>query len=562
MPRAESRKLKAEDRRPKTQNQNGNGNGHAVSLANGVTVVQPEQIPVDAIGPSPYQPRQSFPEEEIRALADSIAAQGLIQPVVVRRRRLIDRLGVQSPDPKAQSPKPKAQSHEYELIDGERRWRAHQVLGLATIRAEVQERTDAEARAIVLASALQRKELNAIEQARAFQAILDAGDAPGPTELARTLGLSQGHVSNTLRLLRLPEAWRARVISGEIPAAHARAVVPFAEKPAVLRALDKRLKRFRDYSDGRSPTVEEFADEVTEAVGDVGRPITGPGRRFVPTEEQRANLEIVEIEEYGQQVEVALNAKLYDKLAKQHLEDLAARDEKRGGGEEGRGEKAQGPKPKTKAQVEEAKRHDAARRADQARLTARKVWSWRIDRLRAAIAAGLAELDAGDQARVIAYFVCSPDAWYLAGSAIWHHKHDREELAQFACRTDGGFSGKRLWPSLARLPAEKAAFRLVEIVRELVWSSQHGPQIPMPDDVVEAMAGQFHVDLAELWKGDQRGEAGRKYYELHTREQLVELGEELGAYLNPGLDKAGMISMLQAKIALKLPKELAKPKRV
>ena len=111
----------------------------------------------------------------------------------------------------------------YELVDGERRLRAVKLLGWKTIRAEIGDYTDAQVRAIVLATALQRKDLNAIEEARAMKAALDAGDAAGPTELAQQLGLSQGQVSNRLRLLELPADVQVKIISREIPPSHARA---------------------------------------------------------------------------------------------------------------------------------------------------------------------------------------------------------------------------------------------------------------------------------------------------------------------------------------------------
>ena len=538
-----------------------------------IAVVEPRDLPIDQIGPSPYQPRQSFPEEEIRALADSIAAQGLIQPVVVRVASLDAALTA-------------ASSSRYELIDGERRWRAHQVLGLTTIRAEIQEHSDAQARAIVLASGLQRKDLNPIEQACALQAALDARDFAGPTELARALGLSQGHVSNTLRLLRLPAEWRDRVISGEITAFAARAIIPWRGRPAILKAIEKSLEDFERW-ESRKPSGEEFAERVANAVLQSGRRIDRQGcfdellgrsvPPFAPTEEQRQALDIVEIYEGvdldegegGPKIEVALNAKLWDKLQAVYVKALVAREEANREGKKargGEGEKRRGgekERPPTKAEIEAKKRHDAKRRAEQARLTARKVWYWRITRLRAALAESFLELPAGDQARVTCYFLCASSTWSLHGSEAERRAHDREGLFDFASRVDGHARPGKLWPSLAVATIEAMPERLLATVRELLWSSQHGPQIRMPDDVVEAMAGQFHVDLADLWKADQAGDWGKRYYEAHTCEQLDALREELkGPFLKTDLSKSAMVRVLQcAKPPLKLPKELAKPKR-
>ncbi len=129
-----------------------------------------ELLPVDRIEPSPWQPRIEF--GDIEALAALLREQGQLQPITVRRLA----------------------EGAYQLVDGERRWRAARTLGWTGIRAEVLELDDAAARQALLTAGLQHQSFSPIEEARAFRAALDAGDAPGPTELARRLGVSQGHV--------------------------------------------------------------------------------------------------------------------------------------------------------------------------------------------------------------------------------------------------------------------------------------------------------------------------------------------------------------------------------
>ena len=545
--------------------------------------VEHAMLPIAAIGPSPYQPRQSFAEDEIQALADSIRQHGLLQPIAVRRRR--SEGGDRSSErgdrrSEADLRSPISDLPSYELLDGERRWRSAKLVGLKEIRAEIQPCSDARARAIVIASALQRKDLNAIEQAHGFRQILDAGDAAGPTELAKILGLSQGHVSNALRLLELPEAWQRRIISGEISAAHGRELLRWKETPYVLESL---AGAFKERFEG---SAEQFAEEIdshlmqhSEVLGgehyDARTRSSAPC--FKPTAEERASLKIFEMPSRWDKKrtrEFCLNIKLFEKLQAAHAKNWAkqreASEEKSGKPKAGSGKgkaKAAPARPPTKAEVEALNRHEAQRAAEQARLTARKVWDWRIDRLREA-AAGVLKDDRTPQdrrLRVFLYFMVASEAWEFAGSAAFRHKHDREELLEFASRSrceEKQPLAKHPWKAIEAIEATAIAARLLGTAAELLWSSQHGPQVPMRDDAVEAIAKHLGVDLAGLWPADRTGSWGRKYFELHTREQLCALGDETGRYLPPMTDKAGMVRMLSGDHPLKFPKELAKAKRV
>ncbi len=124
------------------------------------------------------------------------------------------------------------------MVDGERRLRACRLpaSGQTTVRAEVRLLSDREARQIVLVSSLQRKDLNPVEEARAYRRLIDAGDAAGPTEVARLVGVSQGQVSSRLGLLELPQEVQAMVISREMTATQARALNPYAKHPGLVAA--------------------------------------------------------------------------------------------------------------------------------------------------------------------------------------------------------------------------------------------------------------------------------------------------------------------------------------
>ena len=161
-----------------------------------------EEIPVGAITPNPRQPRQVFDEETLEELAASIGAVGLLQPVVVR----------------------KIMPGHYELVMGERRWRACELAGLAQIPAIVRETSDDDLLRDALIENLHREQLNPLEEAAAYQQLLDDFSATHD-ELARKIGRSRPHISNTIRLLSLPANVQKRVAAGVLSAGHARALL-------------------------------------------------------------------------------------------------------------------------------------------------------------------------------------------------------------------------------------------------------------------------------------------------------------------------------------------------
>jgi ParB family transcriptional regulator, chromosome partitioning protein len=161
-----------------------------------------EEIPVGAITPNPRQPRQAFDEDALDELAASIREVGLLQPVVVRM----------------------IMPGHYELIMGERRWRACELAGLAQIPAIVRETSDDDMLRDALIENLHREQLNPLEEAAAYQQLLD-DFAATHEELARKVGRSRPHISNTIRLLSLPAGVQKRVAAGVLSAGHARALL-------------------------------------------------------------------------------------------------------------------------------------------------------------------------------------------------------------------------------------------------------------------------------------------------------------------------------------------------
>lgn len=164
------------------------------------------EVSTEAVSPNPRQPRQYFDEEALAELTASITEVGLLQPIVVRRT-----------DP-----------GRYELIMGERRWRASREAGLATVPAIVRETSDDDLLRDALLENLHRQELNPLEEAAAYQQLLDDFGATHD-ELAKRIGRSRPHITNTLRLLNLSPAVQRRVAAGVITAGHARALLSVEE---------------------------------------------------------------------------------------------------------------------------------------------------------------------------------------------------------------------------------------------------------------------------------------------------------------------------------------------
>ncbi len=176
-----------------------------------------DEIPVSAIAPNPRQPRQIFDEESLAELAASIRVVGLLQPVVVRR----------------------AATDRYEIVMGERRWRACQLAELSAIPAIVRDTADDDMLRDALIENLHRQQLNALEEAAAYQQLLD-DFAATHEDLARRIGRSRPHITNTIRLLNLPPGVQRRVAAGVLSAGHARALLA-VDDPQAQERLAHRI---------------------------------------------------------------------------------------------------------------------------------------------------------------------------------------------------------------------------------------------------------------------------------------------------------------------------------
>lgn len=175
----------------------------------------PREVDLDLIDPNPLQPRTRFDETRLQELAESISSTGLVQPIVVRR-----------------------QGERFQIVAGERRWRAAQIAGLLKLPVHVAEISDDKLLQTALIENIQREDLNPIEEALAYKRL---GEDSGLTQeqIAVAVGKDRASVANYLRLLRLPEQVRSRVASGELSMGHARALLAVEDPDILLKTVDQ-----------------------------------------------------------------------------------------------------------------------------------------------------------------------------------------------------------------------------------------------------------------------------------------------------------------------------------
>jgi ParB family chromosome partitioning protein len=182
-------------------------------------------LPVAFLRPNPFQPRKHFDQKELDELSHSIREKGLLQPILVRPVA-----GV---------------ADAYEIVAGERRWRAAQLAKLHDVPVVIREMGDGEALELAIIENVQRSDLNAVEEGAAYRDLMDRF---GYTQerLAEEIGKSRSHVANTLRLIRLPESVQAMIREGKLSAGHARTLIGTTNPEALAREIVKRELNVRE----------------------------------------------------------------------------------------------------------------------------------------------------------------------------------------------------------------------------------------------------------------------------------------------------------------------------
>jgi len=198
------------------------------------------ELPLDRIVPNPEQPRRQFDEDDLRELAGSLERHGVLQPVVVRRSEKAD--------------------GRYELVVGERRWRAARLAGLASLPATVKDVAPRELLELALVENVQRRDLNPIELALAFRTLLESGATQ--EQVGKRVGLDRSSVANHVRLLDLPRELQQDVENGTLSAGHAKALLSLSNPER------RRWLRDRIAGDGLSVRAAE----------ELARAAAGPGR--------------------------------------------------------------------------------------------------------------------------------------------------------------------------------------------------------------------------------------------------------------------------------------------
>ncbi|MCX8506748.1 MAG: ParB/RepB/Spo0J family partition protein [Alphaproteobacteria bacterium] len=218
------------------------------------------RLPIELLLPNPWQPRQIFSPEAMEDLIASVRVRGVIQPILVR--------------PSNDTP------GHYQIIAGERRWRAAQSAKLHEIPVVVRQLSDTEALELALIENIQRSDLSALEEAKAYRRLMDEFNHTQEI-LAQSLGKSRSHIANTLRLLNLPQSVQNLIDQGKLSSGHARALIT-APNPAILaehvvlhelsvRETEKLAQQTKFHPDGSIDKIDESAQTGSKKIAPHGR---------------------------------------------------------------------------------------------------------------------------------------------------------------------------------------------------------------------------------------------------------------------------------------------------
>ncbi len=254
-------------------------------------VRQSKQLPIEFVHPGKYQPRRKFDEEAIQGLVESIRDKGILSPLLVRR------------DPET--------ANSYELIAGERRWRAAQIAGLHEVPVIIRDLSDREALEIALIENIQRQDLTPLEEAEGFRRLMEEFDHT-QEDLARAIGKSRSHVANMMRLLALPDPVKGMVQDGSLTAGHARALLTAPDPVALARDVVKRglnVRQTEDLMRGDQPKPRKSSP------GSAPAPVIKDVNLLTLEEEISARIGLkVAIDPHGQRGTITIHYQTLDQL--------------------------------------------------------------------------------------------------------------------------------------------------------------------------------------------------------------------------------------------------------
>lgn len=413
-----------------------------------------ELVEREKIEASPDNPRKHFDQEKLAELATTIKAHGILEPLLLRELddgRLI-------------------------VAGGERRLRAAEIAGLGLVPAMIRRMTDREFAEVQLIENLQREDLNALEEAEAFERATTAGGYT-QQQLADKLAVTQGHVANRIRLLELPDMFRKAVAAGRLPPTHARHVLPWVDCPRVMKAIAKALPE-----DGsRLPTVDDWSRSCLAAMRNATRemdPKAWHGPKFDLTAAIRARLDVRDVPQLwgkGQQAR-AFNAKLWDRLQSAAAKQSASQEAERS-------EKAE---RKRAGKAKQAKAGDARENTFGPALA-----EWKQEWYSAQIAARLPKLP---EARL----------WtLLLAAASWSHSWDGWQLWELLCSGAGKRDSMKCLNSLLSVKPAGVGDLVRRLLAQLFGTDgdrQSGPSW-WDDGMLPAIATAVGVTLKD-WQPD------------------------------------------------------------
>jgi ParB/RepB/Spo0J family partition protein len=462
-----------------------------------------DEVSIDLIMPS-HNPRQVFNQEAIEQLAESIKANGILQALLVA---------------------PPGLEGRYELIAGERRLRAAKLAGLTTAPVRIVEKTDQEMATARLAENLLREDLNPIEEALGYQDMLDRFASEGLTQkaLGEQLGRSQAHISNRLRLLKVPEKWRNKLIAGEITDHHIWALVPWSDRPQVFDEVERLIKdqrRWTQYDDPPGP--DQFRAYVETAVLNLSRPLktgshfndrkqTWRNVTIKPTEEQREQLDLFEFQspDKDHSKTRAWNIPLWEKLAGEQVRKQQDREAK----------KAETAKAAAKS-AEISPEQQKQRAEQQAKQYAKKLYRWKVGWLQTLIGHQIESLTEAQVFHLIFLFAINPEtgdrfrSWSLTMGRGGDYGHD----------------GSWAWTAMQESDAATVS-RAQSLLEEWFAGQFEGYHADTPPALIEAVAAYLDINQAKCWKLTE------EFLGLHTSDQLRDLATKEWGLKRPDLAK-------------------------
>jgi hypothetical protein len=362
-----------------------------------------------------------------------------------------------------------------------------------------------------------REGLSAIEEAREYEDWLALHPTSTQTELAALMKVSQGHVANRLRMLKMPEPFQQAIISGEIPSSYSRAVLPFCEDERAAKAVEKvgtkLLKRKTRERELPPISYDEFTGDLRWAFVQAGFELHGSERdpksgHYVRlpgklTDAQRKDLDVVTVKGIHRfvAVAVAMNRRLWLELARENYEQQQARYNGRG--------QAQSKKAPAEMTAAEKKRADEQHRRNQERLREqlhRRRQSLIVDRLRQLVALRLCEAATTESELLEVATMALTKRW----------------LERISGWTTEGIVRKGVQEGPAKVRAAK-------LMAECLWNTiDKAPRQVVPDSQVRDLARLLSIDGEAAWRVDQLGPLTKLYWDAHSKAELIAAAKAAG----------------------------------